>query len=135
MSLEAIQDAMALAIDSVEGLRCVEGGYMRDQVNPPEAFIDFEIPEYDATFGAEKHDVVFTVMVFDQRSSERTAQKRLRDWRDPTSEQSLKTAIEGNEGLNAVCDFARVRSAGRPTIVTVGQVDYLMIELRVEVTL
>lgn len=134
MSLDTYCEALATCLNNVEGLRCNPDGLLRDQVNPPEAMIDFEV-DYDLTFARGADVYRFFVMVFDQRKSERAAQLRLRGWRDGSSTSSLKYVIENDTGVAAQCDYTRVVTASRPTVVTVGTVDYLMIELSLEVVL
>lgn len=134
MSLDTYCEALAACLNSVDGLRCNSDGLLRDQVNPPEAMIDFEV-DYDLTFARGADTYSFFVMVFDQRKSERASQLRLRAWRDGTSDDALKYVIENDAGVAAACDYTRVVSAGRPTVVTIGTVDYLMIELQLEVVL
>lgn len=132
MSLETYREALAAAVGSIEGLRCTP--YLTDQVNPPQAMIDLEV-NYDLTFARGADVLNVFVMVFDQRKSERSAQKRIDEWRDGGSTTSIKYVVENDTGLAAECDYTRVVSAGRPTVVTVGAVDYLMIEFQMEAVL
>lgn len=133
MSIAAVREAFAAALDGIDGLRA--SAYLTDQINPPQAMVDFEIPEYDLTFnrGADQYD--FTVWIFDQRTSERGSQLRMDAWRDPSDADSLKQVIEADAGILAVCDYARVRSVSSPRDMQVGNVHYLVIEFRVEVVI
>lgn len=133
MTIAQVRTAMATALDGISGLR--SSPYLTDQINPPQAMIDFEIPEYDLVFGRGADEYLFTVWIFDQRTSERSSQIRLDTWRDPSSASSLKQVLETNAGLLAVCDYARVKSASVPRAVQVGATDYLVVEFQVEVVI
>lgn len=132
MSLETYREALADAVSTIDGLRCTP--YLTDQVNPPHAMIDLEV-NYDLTFARGADVLTVYLMVFDQRKSERSAQIRLDDWRDGSSTTSIKYVVENDTTLATKCDYTRVVSAGRPTVVTVGTVDYLMVEFQLEAVL
>lgn len=134
MSVESFRVALAAALDGMPNLRC-PSAYMTDQVNPPQAMIDHEV-NYDLTFarGADVH--TFHVMVFDLRTSERATQIRFDTLMDGSlTTTSIKFVVENNAGVAAECDYARVLSATRPQVATIGVVDYLLVDFTLEVVL
>lgn len=136
MSAADVRAAIAAALDGMSGLRCNADGLMRDKVEPPEAMVDWEVPNYHGTFGPSgMRELQFSVMIFDQRTEARSTQKRFDTWRDPDSTSGVRYVLENDAGIAAVCDYLTVRSAGPAQAVTIGQVDYLMIEFTCEAVL
>lgn len=129
MSDRAIREHLATVAQSV-GVRC--SGYMRDQVNPPEAMVDYEVGGH-ATFGAGgAYDKTWHVMVFDRRAAAEDAQKRFDVLRDPLDSASLWRAIEDHDyGTDA--HYATVTNASQVQAVKVGTGDYLMVDFTIEV--
>ena len=132
MSIDAVREAFAGALSTIDGLNV--DPYLVESVRAPHAMVDFEV-DYDLTFARGADAYTFVVMVFAQRSNAVQAQKFLDRLRDPSDAQSLKQVIEGDDGVAAAVDYARVLSVTRPQIVTVATADYLMIEADVEVVI
>jgi len=132
MSTESVRVALSDAVDSIAGLRCTP--YKTGQINPPQAMIDYEV-NYDLTFGRGGDTYAFKIVVFDQITSERSAQIRLDLWRDGSDASSVKSVVEADTGLAAVCDYARVTSASDIRLSSIGGVDYLSVEFSVEVVM
>lgn len=132
MSIADARAALAAALDSIDDLRCPDG-YMRDQINPPEAMVDYEVT-YHLTFGPDApSEYLFTVKLFLGRTAERSAQKLLDQLKDGSDTQSVKYVVENY--TTTAWDYARVRSAGLIQVATVGTTDYLMVEFPIEVVL
>ena len=131
MSIADAREALAAAVDGIDGLRCPDG-YIRGSVNPPEAMIDYTVA-YDLVFarGADSHD--FKIKVFDKLTDERSAQIRFDRLRDGSDTGSVKYAVENY--ATAAYDYARVTEASDISVATVGGVDLLMVEWTVEVVL
>lgn len=134
MSLESWRSALADALNGMPGLRCGDP-YMTDQVNPPQAMIDIDDIAYDLTFARGADVYQFTVLVFDQRTSVRATQRRFDTWRDGTDPKSVKHVVENDSGVAAECDYTRIVSVSAPTSVSVGNVDYMLLEFQGEVVL
>lgn len=134
MSIEAWRSAVADALDGITGLRCPDP-YITDQVNPPQAVIYVNQVSYDVTFARGADSFEFSIMVVDQRTDERSTQRRLDVWRDGSSEQSIKYVLENDPGVAATCDYTRVVSASELTEATVSGVGLLVVEFQGEVVL
>jgi phosphoglycolate phosphatase-like HAD superfamily hydrolase len=134
-SLGDVRDAIADAVSGIEGLRC--SPYMEDVVNPLAAMVDVEGPT-QVTFGtAGAVEYLFTVLVFGQRVSAKATQKHFDELRDPFHSRSLARTLEADTALNALAgvDYALGLAANRTTNVTVGAVDYLIIEFPITVVI
>lgn len=134
-TLEEVREALAADITSITGLRC--SPYLMDQANPPMGMLDIEGPEQVtfSTAGAQRY--TFTLLVFDQRASEKAAQQRVDELRDPFHERSLKRAIDDGSSLNALSglDYPNVGAPTALTPVQVGTVQYLACEFPIEIVI
>lgn len=134
-TISDVRSAMADAVSSIEGLRC--SPYLTDQVNPLGAMIDVEGPTQVSFSTAGAVEYLFTVMVFGQRSSERATQKHFDELRDPFHARSVARTIEADTALNALAgvDYSLGMPPTRATQVTVGAVEYLLVEFPVNVVI
>lgn len=137
MGVTAVRDAIAAAVDGLSGtgatLRCNEDGFMRDQVNPPEAMVSYELGDR-ITFDGP-HEWTFHVMVFERRASERAAQVRFDEWGDPSHASSIVSAVEDDATVASSCQYARFRSTSEATAILIGEVECLMVDYTFEVVL
>jgi hypothetical protein len=133
-TLEDVRLAIVHACGAVS-LRCTP--YLTDQVNPPQGMIDLEGPTQVTFSTAGAVEYQFVIMVFDQRTSERSGQERFDQLRDPFDPRSLKRAIDDSTALAALdgVDYAMVDNPGRIQAQTVGAVDYLLVEFPVSVVI
>jgi hypothetical protein len=120
-----------VAFDDNKELRA--SAYLTEQINVPQAFFDFEIPE-QLTFGAtSKHPFVLTVQVLDNRDDARSSQARLDQLRDPSDSGGLKQVLELASNWSSEVDYCRFLSCTAVEVAQVGGIEYLSIEFRFEV--
>lgn len=132
MDVEAIQQGLANAADTITGLRCFSA--LPGTINPPTfAVTEFEL-EYHGTFSAARglSTLMFTCGVFAPDSDE--GRKLLLPFLAETGAGSVPAALESDKTLGGVCKtlvVQRVRGAYR--LYEVGGTQYLgaMIDVKV----
>lgn len=134
-TLADVRTAMAEDITSSTGLRT--SPYLMDQANPPMGMLDVEGPDR-VTFsddGAVTYQ--FVLLYIDQRVSEKSAQQRCDELRDPFHDRSLRAALENGSALAALAgvDYGLVGHPSALTPVQIGAVPYLACEFPIEVTI
>lgn len=73
------------------------------QINPPQAIVGVPpIPNYHATMGRGRFQVEPTVTVFTSKAYDRTGQRKLAAYANPTGSESIIAAIEGDRQLGGV---------------------------------
>jgi hypothetical protein len=134
-TLADVREAMADAVNGIEGLRCTP--YMEDVVNPLQAMIDVEGPTQVSFSTAGAVEYLFTVLVFGQRTSAKATQKHFDELRDPFHSRSLARTLEADTALNALAgvDYVLGLTANRTMNIPVGTTDYLVIEFPVTVVI
>lgn len=136
MSLASVRSRAATILDTVtfdDNKQLRASAYLTEDINPPQAFFDFEIPE-QLTFGStSKHPCVLIVQILDQRDSSRGSQIRLDQLRDPADTGGLKQVLENGDNWSNEVDYCRFLSSSATDVVNIAGVDYLSIELRFEV--
>jgi hypothetical protein len=125
MNVNAVMDALGMALSGIAGLRVSD--YPADSVNPPAAVVGLpEVILYDKVYKRGADQTFIPVHVLVSRVSDRKA-------RDAISAYtvSVKAALDGT--LGGVVDDAWVAEA-RPQMIRVGDIDYVGLTFRVEVT-
>lgn len=131
LDLNAVMDAIGARLVGVTGLRVYD--YAADAANPPAAIVSLpETVEYDVVAGRSADRVVIPVTVLVGRVSDRAARDQLAQYVSGTGASSVKSAIEGVDGLGGVAHTVRVTDASI-NIVTIQAVDYLGASFNVEV--
>lgn len=131
LDLNAVMDAIGARLVGVTGLRVYD--YAADAANPPAAIVSLpETVEYDVVAGRAADRVVIPVTVLVGRVSDRAARDQLAQYVSGTGASSVKSAIEGVDGLGGVAHTVRVTDASI-NIVTIQAVDYLGASFNVEV--
>ena len=131
MSIADARDALAAAFDSIDGVRCGDG-MIRDQVNPPEVMLDYELDPH-LVFARGAAEITFTAKTFLNRTAERSSQAIADRLKDPTDADGITVVIEGWD--TDAYQYAAVRRLGALGLATVGGVEYLMFETEIEVVL
>jgi hypothetical protein len=128
-----VRSAIGTALGTISGLNVKT--YLSDQINPPQAQLDFEIPEYHRTMGSDTTiDYLFTVYLFFPRANEESAQVLMDTLRDPNNPSSVKAVLETDTTLAGVVDYVEFRSSGRAEgLTTPGGAQYLIVPLTFEV--
>lgn len=130
--ISEIRAALADACQTV-GLNSV--GYITDDITTPAAVIGWTDWPYDYTFGRSYDGpTVWTITLIVDRTDEIAAQDLIDGWVDAASEQCVKTAIEAASVATAAgVQYVWVRRAGQIQQITYGSINYLSVELTVEV--
>lgn len=131
MSITDAREALAAAFDSIDGLRCGDG-MIRDQVNPPEVMLDYEVNPHLVFRGATA-EYTFTAKTFLNRTAERSSQALADRLKDPADSAGITAVVEGWE--TDAYHYAAVRRLGPMGLASVGGVEYLMFETEIEVVL
>jgi len=133
MDVQAIQQGLADAADTITGLRCF--ATLPDSINPPTfATTEVEI-DYDKAFGAGSlTDHLFTCGIFTSRGDSPTGRAALAGYLAPTGAGSVKAALEADRTLTGRAKTLRVeRARGAYRLYTIAGIDYLgtMLDVRV----
>lgn len=121
-------------ITFTDGKKLRADTYLTDQVNPPNAFFDFEV-NAQLTYAQGPNACLLHVNVIDARDSERAAQVRLDELRDPTNAHSLRVVLENGANWDSTVDYCRFLSASRVNVVTIANVEYLSVDFVFEVVI
>jgi hypothetical protein len=128
-TVSEIRDALALAMESVHGLRT--SAHVPDAPRPPIAVVMPDRIEYDLNAHRGADRFFFTVTVLASRADDRAAQQNLD--RYLVGESSVKDAIERDRTLGGVVNTCRVTSMQNYAAVPVGETTYLSAQFIVEV--
>lgn len=132
VTIMEIRKGLAAAMAGIEGLHAFD--VVPDSVTPPAAVVYGPEIDYDATMRGGSDDYRFWVILLTSRSSVRSGQEQLDTYLVPSGATSVKAAIEGNEDLGGIVDFARVKSVSEYETREVGATTYFAAALLVEVT-
>lgn len=132
MDVQAVQQGLANAADTITGLRCFAS--LPDAINPP-TFAPTEVEiNYNQVFGNGMSLCTFTVGVFVSAGDSPTARAALAGYLAQSGSGSIKAALEADKTLAGVVitlNVDRVRGAYR--LWNIGGTDYLgaMYDVRV----
>lgn len=134
-TIAEVREAMAADLTQGCDLRC--SPYLQDQANPPIGMLDVEGPDRVTFSDAGACTYQFVLLYIDQRTSERGAQQRCDELRDPFHSRSLRAALENGTQLAALpgVDYGTVGHPTPLTPVRIGTIDYLACEFPIEVTI
>lgn len=126
-----IRAGIASNLGTIEGLRA--SPEIPDNPNPPMAIINLDTIDYDEAFngGLTRYNFVVTVIV--GRAAERTMQRKLDSYVQPTGEQSVKVAIESDRTLSGEVYDLRVERSNVVGSITINDQIYLAAEFTVTV--
>lgn len=130
--IAAIQTAIATALGTISGLRTQTEE--RDSATPPTAIIGLPSSvTYDFAFGRGADTYTFDIRVVTGRAAERAAQVLLAGYVSGTGSSSIKAALESDPTLGGVIDSCRVQSANGIGIYQFGEIEYLGVNVTLEV--
>jgi hypothetical protein len=111
-TIQAIMEGIETRLETISGLRTAE--YVPDQINPPQAVVDFpgDITYHEA-FAHGKFRVDPTVMILVSKVVDRVGTAALAAYASPTGTNSIHAAIEGDRTLGGVVDDCIVVSFRR----------------------
>ena len=126
-----IRQGIATNLSTISGLRAAPE--IPDSPNPPIAIINLDTIDYNEAFngGLTRYNFVVTVVV--GRAAERTMQRKLDSYCQPTGEQSVKVAIESDRTLSGEVYDLRVERSNVVGSITINDQIYLAAEFTVTV--
>jgi hypothetical protein len=129
--ISAMRTGIATNLGSISGLRA--SAEIPDSPNPPIAIINLDTIEYDEAFngGLTRYNFVVTLVV--GRAAERTMQRKLDAYCQPSGTQSVKVAIESDRTLNGKVYDLRVERSNVVGSITINDQIYLAAEFTVTV--
>ena len=132
MSLySGIREGLAQNLSVVFGTRAYS--YMPDNPIMPCAVSAPVSIQFDAAFNRGHDDHVWEVVVYAQRTNERTAQDLMDEYCDPLSDYSIKTVIESDPTLGGAVINCMVTDMSAYEALTVGEVQYLAATFRLSI--
>ena len=127
----SIREGLATRLATISGLTAYD--HIPGQINPPAATISRRLTQFDSVMARGADDFEYVVRVLVPNADPKLAQKTMSDYLAGSGAKSIKAAIEGDQTLGGVADFARVREANEEGITQVGEVDYMAVDFIVEV--
>jgi hypothetical protein len=129
--ISSMRDGLATNLLTISGLRA--SAEIPDNPSPPIAIINLDTVDYDGAFngGLTKYNFVVTIIV--GRAAERTMQRKLDAYVQPTGEQSAKVAIESDRTLGGEVYDLRVERSNVVGSITINDQIYLAAEFTVTV--
>lgn len=110
-------------LDTINELQVSD--FTPDQINPPQAMVGVPpISQYHASMSRGIFRLQPTVTVFTSAAYDRTGQRALAAYADPTGAQSIITAVEGDRSLGGVVDDCWVVSFEVLGLQEVGLIGY-----------
>lgn len=132
VTVSSIRDAIAAAIDVIDGLRVFD--IVPDQVPVPAAVVGWpDRIQFDATMQRGKDRYTFLVRLYASRVSDRAGQDKLDSFLAKSGSSSLKAAIESDHTLGGAVDTCRVAETRGYGAYIIGGIDYIGVEFVIDV--
>ena len=129
MNLASVRAGISDTLQNVNNLRIYE--WIPSTIQPPAAVVSLGTGQYDADFN-EGMVVNYGVLVMLTRADDQLGQQRLDDLVGQGSD-SVYYVVDANPTLNGSCDSARVTSWNNPGTFSIGGIEYLGVEVNIEV--
>jgi len=129
MNLASVRAGISDTLQNVNNLRIYE--WIPSTIQPPAAVVSLGTGQYDADFN-EGMVVNYGVLVMLTRADDQLGQQRLDDFLGQGTD-SVYYVIDANPTLSGSCDSARVTSWNNPGTFTIGGIEYLGVEVNLEV--
>lgn len=129
MNLASVRTGITSALENVNNLRIYE--WIPSTIQPPAAVVSLGTGSFDTDFD-EGMIVNYGVLVMLTRADDQGGQQRLDDFLGQGFD-SIFHAIDINPTLSGSCDSARVTSFNNPGTFTIGGIEYLGVEVNLEV--
>lgn len=131
-SVTALREGLATRLNTITRMQA--HAQVPGQVVPLAAVVELESISFDATMGRGSDDFLFTVLVLVSAAVDKPAQEKLDALLDGAGADTVKGAVEGDATLGGAADFARVAGVRRYGLIEYAGVQYLGVEVLVEVT-
>jgi hypothetical protein len=129
MNLSEVRAGITHAIGNMNNIRIYE--WIPSSVQPPAAVVSLGTGSYDADFNNGML-VQYSVLVMLTRADDQLGQQRLDDFLGQGND-SIFHAIDLDPTLSDSCDSCRVTSWNNPGTFTIGGIEYLGVEVNLEV--
>jgi hypothetical protein len=129
MNLSEVRAGITHAIGNMNNIRIYE--WIPSSVQPPAAVVSLGTGNYDADFN-EGMLVQYSVLVMLTRADDQLGQQRLDDFLGQGND-SIFHAIDLDPTLSDSCDSCRVTGWNNPGTFTIGGIEYLGVEVNLEV--
>jgi len=129
MNLASVRAGISDTLQNVNNLRIYE--WIPSTIQPPAAVVSLGTGQYDADFN-EGMVVNYGVLVMLTRADDQLGQQRLDEFLGQGTD-SVYYVIDANPTLNGSCDSARVTSWNNPGTFSIGGIEYLGVEVNIEV--
>lgn len=129
MNLVDVRAGITNALQNIENLRIYE--WVPSQVSPPAAVVSLGIGQYDADLD-NGMIVNYGVLVMLTRADDQKGQARLDEFLGQGT-NSIFNVIDSDPTLTDSCDSCRVTSWDNPGTFTIGGIEYLGVEVNLEV--
>lgn len=130
--INEVCEGLATAAAAVSGLRTLP--YVSSQVTPPQAQVFTRPYDPRLVFGDSKSTYLLGVRVIVKAANERTAQRSLRSFMEPTGPTSVRAAVEDEDNWEPTVDYVEVTEIGQPFELDVGSEIYWAVDIDVDVT-
>lgn len=129
--ISAMRSGLATNLATISGLRA--SAEIPDNPSPPIGIINLDTIDYDGAFNGGLTTYNFVVTVIVGRAAERTMQRKLDAYAQPTGSQSVKVAIESDRTLGGEVYDLRVERSNVVGSITINDQIYLAAEFTVTV--
>lgn len=129
MNLANVRDGITNALQNIGNLRIYE--WIPSQVSPPAAVVSLGTGQYDTDVD-DGMVVNYGVLVMLTRADDQKGQARLDEFLSQGT-NSIFEAIDANPTLTGSCDSCRVTGWNNPGTFSIGGVEYLGVEVNLEV--
>lgn len=131
MNLQTVRQNLAAALENVNGLRVYDT--VPTQISPPAAIVILQDGTYDNDFDRAIL-VNYVALIALTRADDRHGQELLDEFlSDGGINDSIYTQIAADSTLGGACDSARVVGWNPPNTFTIAGIDYLGVEINIEV--
>ncbi len=129
MNLASVRAGITTALQNVNNLRIYE--WIPSTIQPPAAVVSLGTGQYDAD-NADGMLVNHGVLVMLTRADDQHSQERLDEFLGQDTD-SIYHVIDADPTLDGSCDSCRVTSWNNPGTFTIGGIEYLGVEVNLEV--
>jgi hypothetical protein len=129
MNLASVRAGITNALQNVNNLRIYE--WIPSTIQPPAAVVSLGTGQYDAD-NTDGMLVNYGVLVMLTRADDQNSQQRLDEFLGQGND-SIYQVIDTDPTLSDSCDSCRVTSWNNPGTFTIGGIEYLGVEVNLEV--
>ena len=129
MNLASVRAGIGDALQNVNNLRIYE--WIPSTIQPPAAVVSLGTGQYDAD-NTDGMLVNYGVLVMLTRADDQNSQQRLDEFLGQGND-SIYQVIDTDPTLSDSCDSCRVTSWNNPGTFTIGGIEYLGVEVNLEV--